>query len=120
MRKLAILALSASALGFTACQHDSPPPTRYTCDASTTTLAACTEFGPLDDYGTSYNEWLCGNQGGTWGTAQCPETNRLASCAWPASRGGSVQYWYATYAGSLTDVESQCTMYGGTWTTYLH
>ncbi len=120
MRSPAIALLAAAALGGAAClQGSDPPPPTYTCDQSQVSgFMTCVEHGPLDEYGMGYSQWLCTRDGGTWGTAPCPTAGRIASCRMGEYMGYGTQYWYAGYTGDLAGAESQCTTYGGTWTTY--
>jgi hypothetical protein len=79
------------------------------CDTIQTN-GSCTEYLQHDDYARSY---CLGGMGGSW-IPTCPTANRVASCHWPSS----IQYWYTSYTGSLSDVQSQCSLYGTQWTTY--
>jgi hypothetical protein len=119
MRSPGIVLLAVAVLALAACSDNPTPPPTYSCDQSQVAgFSTCVEHGPLDEYGMNYSQWLCTQGGGTWGTTPCPAANRIASCKMGAYMGYGTQYYYGGFTGDLAFVASQCTMYGGTWTTY--
>jgi hypothetical protein len=101
----------AVALGIAGCSGDGSTSSGPfgACD-TTPSNGSCTEYLQHDDYARSY---CVGGMGGSW-VPTCPTADRVASCHWPST----IQYWYTSYTGALSDVQSQCGLYGTQWTTY--
>lgn len=110
---IAIVVLATSVV---ACSDDDAP-TTFACDQSSA-VGTCVEHGSLDLAEVEYGKGYCEASAGVWLVNEpCPTTDRVTSCHMPPARGGGFQVFYSNCEW-IDGAEPQCTMNGGTWTTY--